>query len=131
MTPSEPIEAAEARYRQERQEREDRIYNRIVKTVFQSQLLLTLIVGLGFFVLSMVVAQTMIHAAMEELKDVIESNRCVCSLHEIKTESSGNHVTILPDQNSIGAMTRDVLRKRGEINGDVSGTPGTIGDGDR
>lgn len=126
MTQSETqaVEAVEALYRQERQEREERIYNRIVKTVFQSQLLLTLIVGLGFFLLSMIVAQTMIHAASEEIKSIIEANRCTCGQNN-RANASGNTVTILPDPNSDGALKREYMVKKGLINGDVSGASST------
>lgn len=94
---------------------EDRIYNRLVKGVFQSQLLLTLVVGLAFFGLSLVAAHTMIDAALEEIRAILHANRCTCSQRDVRSEASGNTVSITPDVNSVGQHAREILQKQGHI----------------
>ena len=58
-------------------------------------------------------------------------NRCQCDLRNVRTEASAGNVTIMPDRNSFGEMTRDVLRSQGAIDGNVWRTPEPTGSSDR
>lgn len=110
---------------------EEAAMNYFLGSIYRQQYLSAAIAGIVSVLLAVAASRIMTHSDIEELKHLIQGSRCSCNLLQQPSISATNRVTLVPDENSIGSLTRRVLEKQGSIHGDVPGTTGSTGDGDR
>lgn len=87
----------------------------LLASIWRTQFLAAAIVGVVCVLLAVIVARLLTHADIQELKSLVQSNKCQCEARNVTADASGNRLVIAPDENSMGQLTREVLQKRGNI----------------
>jgi hypothetical protein len=95
----------------------------LLRSLWRTQFVTSLIAGIACVIVAISIARWLTHADIAELKQLIQGNTCHCEMNrEISARATGGAVTILPDPNSFGQLTREVLQKQGNVDGDMPGT---------
>lgn len=76
-------------------------------------------VGIAGLLVNCLIMFTSFYVVINSLKAEISKSKCKCEGLIQKVQANGNQVTIQPDPNSFGALTREVLIREGKLNADV------------